>query len=227
MQESDVNVSGQSPETQGGAAKRDRYWSSTLNPVRNQASRHLEEYLASQGYVQSEEQGPLRESAPATQLHDFDSPAAVLGYEVVPGSVAQALQIDLEVLAKLLVRMQLSAIYGIIISISCFLLVTAIALLIWLITPLHREESPSLFSTVLWSPSIFLGSESIWSLHMLYLIRRCCAITVSLQKKLAEGSLEQRDKSRLQGAFLWGTVGMLHRIHFRPEGPISRGVGTV
>ncbi|KAH6972645.1 hypothetical protein EDB80DRAFT_743710 [Ilyonectria destructans] len=210
MQESDVNVTGQSPETQGGAAKRDRYWSSTLNPVCNQASRHLEEYLVSQGYVQSEEQGPL-----------------LLGHEVVPGSVAQALQTDLEVLADLLVRMQLSAIYGIIIDISCFLLVTAIALLIWLITPLHREESSSLLSTVLWSPSIFLGSESIWILHMLCLVRRCRVITASLQKKLAEGSLEQRDKSRLRGAFLWGTVGILHRIQFRPEGPLSRGVGTV
>jgi hypothetical protein len=84
---------------------------------------------------------------------------------------------------------------------------TAIALL----TPLHKDECMSslvcsTLSTLLWLLPGLAATDAIIHLLLWYLINRCRAKTDTLPRKLAEGSLELKDKSRLSGRFSWRLI---------------------
>ena len=52
---------------------------------------------------------------------------------------------------------------------------------------------------------------AIIQLQLWYQVTRCRAKTDTLLRKLAEGSLEPRDKSRLTGRFSWQVIGQIRR----------------
>jgi hypothetical protein len=92
---------------------------------------------------------------------------------------------------------------------------TAVAIPITLLTPLGKEDCnssllSSILSTILWAFPGLATADAVLQLQLWYLINRCRAKTDTLLKKLAEGSLEPRGKSRLTGRFSCGLIARLH-----------------